>query len=141
MLPQGVLYTSSSADTGGVYSGDMRQLGKILLSHGIDLANYGIWSSSGTSESPHPFSCALIAAHNTVGQYANGRVVHGLSGAHHTTEPTPSPSPASRKAPSRWKYGMGHRGGDGQLLRAGALGRGGVARGRVGRREPVAGRG
>ena len=98
MLPQGVLYTSSSADTGGVYSGDMRQLGKILLSHGIDLANYGIWSSSGTSESPHPFSCALIAAHNTVGQYANGRVVHGLSGARHTTEPIPWPPPASRKA-------------------------------------------
>ena len=47
-MPSGVLYTSSSVDEGGVYAGDMRQYtGKILLSHGIDLANYGIYSSSG----------------------------------------------------------------------------------------------
>lgn len=52
----------------------------ISQSHGTDLANYGINSSSGTSESSHPFTCAFLAAHNTVGQYTNGRIVHGGSG-------------------------------------------------------------
>merc|ERR1711862_245195 len=66
---------------GGWHSGDMRQhTGKILLSHGIDLANYGISSSWAQSESPHPFTCAFLAAHNTVGMYQNGRQVHGGSG-------------------------------------------------------------
>lgn len=81
VLPDGKKYDTVSDDTGGVYSGDMRQhIGKILLSHGIDLANYGISSSLAQSESPHVFTCALLAAHNTVGMYKNGRVVHGLSG-------------------------------------------------------------
>ena len=81
MLPTGMLYTAVSDDNGGWHSGDMRQhIGKILLSHGIDLANYGISSSLAQSESPHPFTCAFLAAHNTVGMYQNGRIVHGLSG-------------------------------------------------------------
>jgi len=81
MLPTGKFYDTVSDDEGGVYAGDMRQhIGKILLSHGIDLANYGISSSLAQSESPHTFTCALMAAHNTVGMYQNGRVVHGLSG-------------------------------------------------------------
>jgi len=80
MTPTGKFYESVSAEDGDVYSGDMRSIGKILLSHGIDLANYGISSSLGQSESSHPFTCALLAAHNTVGMYQNGRVVHGLSG-------------------------------------------------------------
>lgn len=81
MLPTGKFYNSVSDDDGGVYSGDMRQwIGKILLSHGINLANYGISSSLGQSESPHPFTCAFLTGHNTVGLYQNGRVVHGLSG-------------------------------------------------------------
>ena len=59
----------------------MRQyIGKILLSHGIDFANYGISSSNGGSEQGHPFTCALLAAHNTVGKYQNGIKVHGGSG-------------------------------------------------------------
>jgi len=81
VLPDGKKYDSVSDDEGGVYSGDMRQsIGKLLLSHGIDLANYGISSSLAQSESPHPFTCALLAAHNTVGMYQNGEVIHGLSG-------------------------------------------------------------
>mmetsp|Transcript_27155 Transcript_27155/g.54332 ORF Transcript_27155/g.54332 Transcript_27155/m.54332 type:complete len:941 (+) Transcript_27155:135-2957(+) len=81
MLPSGKLYTEVSDTEGGVHSGDMRGFtGKLLMSHGIDLANYGISSSKSTSESSHPFTCALLAAHNTVGMYQNGRVVHGLSG-------------------------------------------------------------
>jgi len=81
MLPDGTFYKDVSNDDGGWHSGDMRQyIGKILLSHGIDLANYGINSSNGSSESSHPFTCALLAAHNTVGLYQNGRIVHGGSG-------------------------------------------------------------
>lgn len=81
VLPDGTKYTTSSNDEGGVYEGDMRQyIGKLLLSHGIDLANYGVSSSLAQSESPHKFTCALIAAHNTVGVYTNGEVIHGLSG-------------------------------------------------------------
>jgi len=81
MLPDGTLYTTVSATDGGWHSGDMRgSIGKLLLSHGIDLANYGINSSQADSESPHPFTCALLAAHNTVGNYQNGRIVHGGSG-------------------------------------------------------------
>lgn len=80
MMPSGKLYTEVSDTDGGWHEGDMRQYtGKILISHGIDLANYGISSSKGGSES-HPFTCALLAAHNTVGMYQNGRVVHGGSG-------------------------------------------------------------
>merc|ERR1719310_1416672 len=72
MLPSGKLYTNKSDDNGGWHSGDMRQyIGKILLSHGIDLANYGVSSSLAQSESPHKFTCALLAAHNTVGMYQN----------------------------------------------------------------------
>ena len=81
MLPTGKLYDTKSDDDGGWQSGDMRwYTGKLLISHGIDLANYGISSSWAQSESPHPFTCALLAAHNTVGMYKNGRQVHGGSG-------------------------------------------------------------
>merc|ERR1719471_11887 len=80
MLPSGRLYDTVSDDDGGWHSGDMRQYtGKVLLSHGIDFANYGIFSSSG-SEAAHPFTCALFAAHNTRGVYQNGIIVHGGSG-------------------------------------------------------------
>lgn len=81
MLPTGKLYTTVSDDEGGWHSGDMRQyIGKILLSHGIDLANYGIHSSLGQSERSHPYTCALMTAHNTRGVYQNGVIVHGGSG-------------------------------------------------------------
>lgn len=83
MLPTGTFYPSGSiSDTeGGWHEGDMRKyIGKLLLSHGIDFANYGIASSTGGTEEGHPFTCALLAAHNTVGMYQNGRVVHGGSG-------------------------------------------------------------
>merc|ERR1719285_231990 len=81
MLPSGKFYTTASDDEGGTYKGDMRQyIGKELLSHGIDMANYGISSSEGSTERPHPFTCGLLAAHNTRGMYQNGVVQHGLSG-------------------------------------------------------------
>eukprot|EP00536_Pseudo-nitzschia_multiseries_P017210 jgi/Psemu1/264124/estExt_Genewise1Plus.C_14320001 len=81
MLPTGKFYDTVSDTEGGGHTGDMREhIGKILLSHGIDLANYGISSSLAQSESPHPFTCAFLAAHNTVGLYQNGVVIHGWSG-------------------------------------------------------------
>jgi hypothetical protein len=87
MLPDGTFYSSKddsdgiSNTDGGWHTGDMRQyIAKILLSHGIDLANYGVLSNLGSSESSHPFTCALLAAHNSVGIYQNGRQVHGGSG-------------------------------------------------------------
>ncbi|MGF1692157.1 M66 family metalloprotease [Photobacterium kagoshimensis] len=81
VLPTGVTYTDHSAVSGGWHTGDMRQyIGKILISHGIDNANYGINSTDGASESGHPYHSALITAHNAIGKYKNGTVVHGGSG-------------------------------------------------------------
>lgn len=41
------------------------------MSHGIDLANYGISSSHPSSGDAHPFTCALFAAHNTISKWQN----------------------------------------------------------------------
>lgn len=83
MLPDGTLYTEHSSQEGDVYSGDLRQnIGKELISLGINNANYGIYSSPGTGEGGlnNRFAAAQLTAHNSVGNYVNGRVVHGLSG-------------------------------------------------------------
>lgn len=83
MMPDGTLYTDHSSVTGGVYDGDLRQrIGKELISLGINNANYGIYSSPGTGEGGlnNRFAAAQLTAHNSVGNYINGRVVHGLSG-------------------------------------------------------------
>ncbi|MDE1312361.1 hypothetical protein G6Z90_13900 [Vibrio aestuarianus subsp. cardii] len=81
MLPDGRLLTDFDPSEGGVYTGDMRgQIAKLLISHGINNANYGLNSSGSTSESWHPFSSAQITAHNAIGKYSNGIQVHGLSG-------------------------------------------------------------
>ena len=43
MLPNGTLLTEQDPSTGGWHTGTMRQhIGKELISHGIDNANYGI---------------------------------------------------------------------------------------------------
>ncbi|CNE93604.1 Metalloprotease stcE precursor [Yersinia nurmii] len=81
MLPEGVLLTDYDPSTGGVYEGTMRQrIGKELISIGIDNANYGINSSQGKGEKGHPYSTAQLTAHNSIGKYVNGIIVHGLSG-------------------------------------------------------------
>eukprot|EP00537_Pseudo-nitzschia_pungens_P004226 CAMPEP_0172357256 /NCGR_PEP_ID=MMETSP1060-20121228/1626_1 /TAXON_ID=37318 /ORGANISM="Pseudo-nitzschia pungens, Strain cf. cingulata" /LENGTH=214 /DNA_ID=CAMNT_0013077835 /DNA_START=1082 /DNA_END=1722 /DNA_ORIENTATION=+ len=83
MLPTGKFYDIVSDTEGGGHTGDMREhIGKILLLHGIDLANYGISSSLAQSESPPSFHlrCAFLAAHNTVGMYQNGVVNRGWCG-------------------------------------------------------------
>ncbi|MEO2228677.1 M66 family metalloprotease [Escherichia coli] len=81
MLPTGVLLTDADPGNGGWHAGTMRQsIGKELISHGIDNANYGLNSTAGSGESSHPYVVAQLAAHNSRGNYANGIQVHGGSG-------------------------------------------------------------
>ncbi len=81
MLPNGTLLTDHDPSKGDWHNGTMRQsIGKELISHGIDNANYGINSSAGEGEGSHPYLAAQLTAHNSQGKYANGLVVHGGSG-------------------------------------------------------------
>ncbi len=81
MLPNGTLLTEVDPSTGDWHNGAMRQsIGKELISHGINNANYGINCSAGEGEASHPYVVAQLTAHNTQGKYANGLVVHGGSG-------------------------------------------------------------
>ncbi len=81
MLPTGVLLKEVDPSKGGWHEGTMRQhIGKELISHGIDNANYGLHSTAGAGEKNHPFAVAQLAAHNSRGVYSNGVQVHGGSG-------------------------------------------------------------
>ena len=81
MLPDGTLLTDHDPSKGDWHNGTMRQsIGKELISLGIDNANYGINSTAGEGEGSHPYVVAQLAAHNSVGKYAAGIVVHGGSG-------------------------------------------------------------
>ncbi|WP_032695623.1 M66 family glycomucinase StcE [Raoultella planticola] len=81
MLPTGSLLTDADPGNGGWHQGTMRQsIGKELISHGIDNANYGINSTAGSGEGSHPYVTAQLAAHTSRGNYANGVQVHGGSG-------------------------------------------------------------
>ncbi|MEI8381692.1 MAG: M66 family metalloprotease [Planctomycetota bacterium] len=81
MLPNGTLMTDHDPSKGDWHNGTMRQrIGKELISLGIDNANYGINSTAGEGEGSHPYVVAQLAAHNSVGNYAAGLVVHGGSG-------------------------------------------------------------
>ena len=81
MLPTGVLLKEVDPSKGGWHEGAMRQhIGKELISHGIDNANYGLHSTAGAGEKDHPYAVAQLAAHNSRGVYANGVQVHGGSG-------------------------------------------------------------
>ncbi|HHT0304135.1 TPA: M66 family metalloprotease [Raoultella planticola] len=81
MLPDGRLLTDADPSTGGWHTGTMRQhIGKELISHGIDNANYGLNSTAGQGEGSHPYVAAQLAAHTSRGNYANGVQVHGGSG-------------------------------------------------------------
>ena len=63
----------------GLHSGDMRDfISGALISKAINLANYAI--SSSAPRIWQPYTTALIAAHNAVGMYQNGKQVHGGSG-------------------------------------------------------------
>ena len=81
MLPTGVLLKQVDPSKGGWHEGTMRQhIGKELISHGIDNANYGLHSTAGAGEKSHPYAVAQLAAHNSRGVYSNGVQVHGGSG-------------------------------------------------------------
>ena len=81
MLPNGTLLTDFDPSEGSWHAGTMRQsICKELISLGIDNANYGINSSAGEGEEGHPYVVAQLAAHNSLGKYAAGIVVHGGSG-------------------------------------------------------------
>jgi len=81
MLPTGLLLKEVDPSKGGWHEGTMRQhIGKELISHGIDNANYGLHSTAGAGEKSHPFAVAQLAAHNSRGVYSNGVKVHGGSG-------------------------------------------------------------
>ncbi len=81
MLPNGTLLVDQDPGTGGWHNGTMRQhIGKELISHGIDNANYGIHSTAGEGEGSHPYIVAQLTAHNSSGRYSNGIVTHGGSG-------------------------------------------------------------
>ena len=80
VIPDGTTYNVASSDEGGIFTGDMRQyIGKILISLGINHANYGIHSGVATRERT-PFTCGQVTAHNARGRYSNGVQEHGLSG-------------------------------------------------------------
>ena len=81
MLPTGELLKDRDPGKGGWHEGTMRQrIGKELVSHGVDNANYGLHSTAGAGERSHPYVTALLTAHNNRGVYANGVQVHGGSG-------------------------------------------------------------
>ncbi|MFM2212429.1 MAG: hypothetical protein RL639_1623, partial [Verrucomicrobiota bacterium] len=81
MLPTGVLLKEVDPSKGGWHEGAMRQhIGKELVSHGIDNANYGLHSTAGAGEKGHPYAVAQLTAHNSRGVYSNGVQVHGGSG-------------------------------------------------------------
>lgn len=88
MVASGVIYDINSPDPalrksaseGGVYGGDMREnVGKSTVSVGTNLANFGL-SSSGMQSQNQPQLFQHVLAHHNVGEYANGRQSHGLSG-------------------------------------------------------------
>ncbi|MEE1925014.1 M66 family metalloprotease [Pseudomonas sp. 148P] len=82
-LADGTRYMDHSAMKGDWHNGDLRQrIGKELISLGINNASLGIHSSPGSGEdglNKHTV-VAQLTAHSSVGNYSNGRVVHGGSG-------------------------------------------------------------
>ncbi|WP_339051427.1 M66 family metalloprotease [Rickettsiella endosymbiont of Xylota segnis] len=81
VMPDGTEYTNQSSTNGGWHEGDMRQsIAKVLISKGINFANYGLNSSDATQEGPISYVAFMITAHNARGVYANGIKVHGGSG-------------------------------------------------------------
>ncbi|MGP2471665.1 M66 family metalloprotease [Yersinia sp. 2540 StPb PI] len=80
MLPTGNLLINYDPSIGDWHNGTMRQsIGKELISLGINHASYGLNSTAGEGEDS-PFTVAQLSAHNSIGRYSNGVVVHGGSG-------------------------------------------------------------
>jgi len=102
MLPDGQLLKDADPSKGGWHQGTMRQhIGKELISHGIDNANYGLHSTAGRGESSHPYVAAQLAAHNSRGVYANGAASRARSTAAPTRSTRPGAGTPTRTASSR----------------------------------------
>lgn len=79
-MPNGKVYTERSDDDGGWHGGDMRgDIGKALVSIGINNANFGISDTAGSSQS-YSRRFNHITAHTNNGMYQNGEINHGGSG-------------------------------------------------------------
>jgi hypothetical protein len=81
IVASGAVYETpgTSATTGDVYSGDMREnVGKAQVSTGVNLANFGTTSAPMTQRQPGTFNQRII--HHSAGAYTNGVAQHGLSG-------------------------------------------------------------
>lgn len=80
MVASGTIYDTASAVEGSVYAGDMREnTAKSTFSVGINLANWGVTSSSMQSQQ-QPQVTQSVVVHHARGVYQNGQVNHGLSG-------------------------------------------------------------
>ena len=87
VLSDGTEYTmdKGSSDEADGYTGDMRGVGRRLITMGINFANYGIHSIGGYS-TPRP--CLQMTANNMRGKYASSKppfgsteiVTHGFTG-------------------------------------------------------------
>ncbi|MDA9556681.1 M66 family metalloprotease [Vibrio sp.] len=81
VFADGRTITGRDPSTGGWHTGDSRQaIVKILFSHGINMANYGLNTSDGTSEKAHPYTAVQMTGTSAVVVYSNGTVKHGGSG-------------------------------------------------------------
>lgn len=106
ILSDGTIYNDKSVDNGDVHSGDMREdVAKAQVSVGINLANYGVVSSELNQSYERVF--AQITNHHAWGEYANGRVRHGLSGGNGIGTLYAS---RGNEASHEWghNYGLGH---------------------------------
>lgn len=82
MLPNGTLLTDYDPSHHDWYGSDSNyRIARELISAGINMANYGINSSSvrprSTWSIDAPYPAAQITVHNSIGNYANGPMVHG----------------------------------------------------------------
>lgn len=78
VMPNGEVFTEKATGNGGGHEGNMRhQIGKDLISDGINLANYGVHSTAAEYSFTPTFQ---VTVHNSIGLYENGKQVHGWSG-------------------------------------------------------------
>ncbi len=85
-MPNGNVYTERSVSDGGWHSGDMREnIGKALVSTGINNANVGITTTVGSSQA-YNRRFNHISAHSNIGVYTDPKtdrtktIIHGGSG-------------------------------------------------------------
>lgn len=77
MLPSGTFLVDKDPSTGTWHTGTMfHEISRDLISKGINNANYGLNSSSGTGQ-PYLFQALQLTIHNSCGNYTNGFQVHG----------------------------------------------------------------